>query len=120
MALGRSDLFLKLEIIKKIVNIAVLLLTVKFGVMAIAYGILVMEILGLIINTWPNKKLIGYSYKEQLLDILPTLALTAFMALCVYAINFAGLHVLLTFVLQVIAGVVIYVIGSIVFKFETF
>lgn len=120
MAIGRSDLFLKLEIIKKASNLIILFITIRYGVMAIAYGLIVASFIGQIVNTWPNKKLIGYSYGEQILDILPTIMLSTFMALCVYGINYLGLGLVITLVLQIFSGVIIYVLGSIVFKFETF
>lgn len=120
MAMGRSDLFLKLEIIKKVANLIILLLTYKHGVMAIAYGLIVMEFIGQIVNTWPNKKLIGYSYREQLWDILPTVALAVFMSVCVYGIGFIGFNHIITFILQMIIGMVIYIVGAMLFKFEIF
>ena len=120
MAMGRSDLFLKLEIIKKSANIIILLLTYKHGIMAIAYGFLVTEFIGQVVNIWPNKRLIGYSYVEQLMDILPAVALATVMGICVYSMNFLGLNMILTFVLQIFVGVAIYVLGSMMFKFDTF
>ena len=68
-AMGRSDLFLKLEIIKKAVGLAFLLSSIWFGVMAMAYTLLITSVISQIINSWPNKKLLGYSYLEQLKDI---------------------------------------------------
>ena len=59
-AMGKSDIFLKLEIIKKIVGMALLLSTMWFGVMAMAYSLLVSCVLNQIINSWPNKKLLNY------------------------------------------------------------
>lgn len=53
-AMGRSDLFLKLEIAKKIVGMILLLSTMWFGVMAMAYSLLVSMITSMIINSWPN------------------------------------------------------------------
>ena len=56
-AMGRSDLFLKLEIAKKIVGMILLLSTMWFGVMAMAYSLLVSMITSMIINSWPNRQL---------------------------------------------------------------
>src|SRR5699024_6113251 len=52
-ALGRSDLFLKLEIAKKIVGLTILLCTMRHGVMAMAYSLLLSSVLSQIINSWP-------------------------------------------------------------------
>ncbi len=119
-ALGRSDLFLKLEIIKKIVGILAIIITVRISVMAMAYSLLVTSVLSQIINSWPNKKLMNYRYLEQLKDILPGIGLAAVMGGCVYCINFIGLNMWLTLLIQVPLGVVIYIGGSALFKLEAF
>lgn len=119
-ALGRSDLFLKLEIIKKVVGITAILITFKISVMAMAYSLLVTSVLSQIINSWPNKKLMNYSYIEQLKDILPGILLAAFMGGCVYCVNFLHLNNWLTLIIQVPLGVIIYIGLSALFKLESF
>ena len=78
---GRSDLFLKLEIMKKIVGMVLLLITMKISVMAMAVSLFVSGIFSQIINAWPNKDLLGYSYLEQLKDIMPNILLAVFMVI---------------------------------------
>lgn len=119
-AMGRSDLFLKLEILKKIVGIVAILVTFKISVMAMAYSLLVTSVLGQIINSWPNKKLMNYSYLEQLKDILPGILLAVFMAGCVYCVNFIGLNNWLTLLIQVPLGAIIFVGLSALLKLESF
>lgn len=119
-ALGRSDLFLKLEIIKKIVGLIAILLTMNISVMAMAYTLFVTSILGQIINSWPNKKLLGYNYLAQLKDMLPQILLSCFMGVAVYCIQFAELSDVPTLVLQVVLGITIYAILSKIFKIESF
>lgn len=119
-SMGRSDLFLTLEVIKKIVGITAILLTMNHGVMAMAYSLLVTNILSQIINSWPNKRLMNYSYMEQLKDILPGILLAACMGLIVYAVDFAGFNMWLTLIIQVPLGIVIYLIGSKIFHMESF
>lgn len=119
-ALGRSDLFLKLEIIKKVVGITAILITFKISVMAMAYSLLVTSVLSQIINSWPNKKLMNYSYIEQLKDILPGILLAAFMGGCVYCVNFLHLSNWLTLLIQVPLGAVIYIGLSALLKLESF
>ena len=72
-AMGRSDLFLILEIIKKSVSLILILSSMWFGVLAMALSSLVGSLCSQIINSWPNKKLLNYSYLEQIKDILPSL-----------------------------------------------
>ncbi|MBR0365436.1 MAG: lipopolysaccharide biosynthesis protein [Clostridia bacterium] len=119
-ALGRSDIFLTLEIIKRVVGVAVLLATMWFGVMAMAYSLLFVTVSSQIINSWPNKKLLNYSYLEQLKDILPGMALAAFMGVCIYPIQFIGLPDIVTILIQVPLGAAIYIAGSKLFKLEAF
>lgn len=119
-ALGRSDLFLKLEIIKKVVGITAILITFKISVMAMAYSLLVTSVLSQIINSWPNKKLMNYSYIEQLKDILPGILLAAFMGGSVYCVNFLHLNNWLTLIIQVPLGAIIYIGLSALFKLESF
>lgn len=119
-ALGRSDLFLKLEIAKKIIGMVLLFSTMWFGVMAMAYSLLVSSVLGQIINSWPNRKLLNYSYINQLKDILPGILLAVFMGICIYPIQMIGLPDVVTLMVQVALGVVIYFGGSIIFKLDSF
>jgi O-antigen/teichoic acid export membrane protein len=75
-ALGRSDIFLKLEIIKKTMGLFILAITVFYGVYAIALGQVLSGIISSFINAYPNKKLLNYSYNEQWNDIYPSLLLS--------------------------------------------
>lgn len=119
-SMGRSDLFLKLEIIKKIVGIAAILITMRISVMAMAYSLLVISVLSQIINSWPNKKLMNYSYLEQLKDILPGIFLAVFMGLCVWTVTFLHLPNPVTLIIQVPLGGVIFIGLSALFKLESF
>ena len=107
-ALGRSDLFLKLEIIKKIVVLLATLSTMFISVKAMACSVLVTSILGQIINSWPNKKLMDYSYFEQVKDMLPQIILSLIMGVSVYCVRFIGLADIFTLLIQIPSGVLIY------------
>ena len=119
-AMGKSDIFLKLEIIKKIVGMALLLSTMWFGVMAMAYSLLVSCVLNQIINSWPNKKLLNYGYLEQLRDILPGILLALFMGICVYFVSFLPISIYLLLVMQVVLGATIYIGISAILKLDAF
>ena len=119
-AMGRSDLFLKLEIIKKVVGIASILITMHISVMAMALSLLAVSVLSQIINAWPNKKLMNYGYLEQLKDILPGILLAVLMGACVYCVNFLHLSSILTLIIQLPLGAVIYIGLSYLFKLESF
>ena len=119
-ALGRSDIFLKLEILKKIVGIAAVLITMNISVMAMGYSLLVTCVISQMINSWPNRKLLKYTYLEQLRDIMPGILLAVFMGGCVYCISFLKLPDAVTLVIQIILGAGIYYFGSRLLKMESY
>lgn len=119
-AMGRSDWFLRLEIIKKIMGMTILLSTMWFGVKAMAYSLLVSNVLSQIINSWPNRKLLNYGYLEQVRDFAPSILLAVFMGICVYFIGYLPLQIIVTLAVQIISGSAIYIIMSIVWKLEEF
>ncbi|MCH5185480.1 MAG: lipopolysaccharide biosynthesis protein [Oscillospiraceae bacterium] len=119
-ALGRSDLFLKLEIIKKAVGLVLLLISMHYGVMVMAYSTLISGVAAQIINSWPNKKLLGYSYIEQIKDIMPNLLLAVLMGGLVIIFDFFDMPILLKMIIQVLTGIAIYVILSAAVKNRSF
>lgn len=119
-AMGRSDLFLKLEIAKQIVGLIALAITIPISVMAMGYSLLFTSVAGQIINSWPNKKLMNYGYLEQLKDILPGILLAVVMGFCIYPIQWLGFSDIVTLLISVPLGAVIYIGGSILFKLDSF
>lgn len=119
-AMGRSDLFLKLEIIKKTVGIIAILITMWISVQAMAYSFLVTTILNQIINSWPNKKLLNYSYLEQIKDMMPQILLSLGMGAAIYAVSFLHLSASLTLLIQIPLGVLVYWGGSRIFHVESY
>lgn len=119
-AMGRSDLFLILELIKKAVGISALLVTMRMGVYPMALSLLVTSVLSQIINSWPNSHLLNYSYLRQLADLLPTILLAALMGACVYPVALLGLSDIVTLIIQVPLGVLVYVLGSKLLRIDSF
>ncbi|MDY6306831.1 MAG: lipopolysaccharide biosynthesis protein [Oribacterium sp.] len=117
-AKGRSDLFLKLEIIKKILGIAILAISISQGIWIMMLWKLVDEYLCTFINAWPNRRLIGYGPGRQYLDLLPTAAISAVMGVMVWRIEGTPLGTVTTLLLQIIAGVVVYAVLSWLFNRE--
>ena len=72
------------------------------------------------LKAFPNRKLLKYSYVEQLGDILPNLLLAAFMGAVVYSVEWLNLNAVLTLVIQIPLGVVVYVVGSMLFKLDSY
>lgn len=119
-AMGRSDWFLRLEIYKKIVASIILVSTMWFGVNYLAYGLLVESLLSQIINSWPNKKFLNYSYLEQMKDIFPCISLSILMAGFVYMVQFLKLYDIFTLLIQILLGIAIYFGGSIILKIDSY
>ena len=119
-AMGRSDIFLKLEILKRVLDFAFVVVTLFIGVKAMAIGLLVEGFLCLFINAFPNQKLCGYAFSEQVKDIIPAFLLSAGMGVVAYAVSLIGLGNLVTLVLQVLCGASVYVALSAVLKLEPF
>ena len=119
-SLGKSELFLKLEIIKKIVGLIILFATIKYGVLVMAYSLLLSSFLSQIINAWPNKKLLNYGYIEQLKDILPSIMIALFMGAFILVFNIFKFPILLTLILKVFFGALFYILASILLKVDSF
>ncbi|KEF38879.1 membrane protein involved in the export of O-antigen and teichoic acid [Schinkia azotoformans MEV2011] len=117
-AIGRSDLYLKLEIIKKIIGIIILIISIPHGIYAIAIGGIATGVIGAVINMYPNIKLLQYPIQEQLFDILPSLFLSITMGLLVYSILFLKFPVVITIILQVLVGTLFYLGLAKLLKFE--
>ena len=88
-AIGRSDVFLKLEIIKKIMRVVCILCFFRFGVLTfVAVGAFVFGPLSVMINAWPNRKLLNYTIGMQIRDVLPTVGVCAVEAAVVFGVDY--------------------------------
>lgn len=119
-SLGRSDLLLKLQIIKKAIGVFSIILTMNYGVFAIAVAAAIVAPIEMFINASPNKRLINYSYKEQIKDILPAILNSVFMGACIWFIQYLTLPLILILILQVLVGSTVYIVLSMIFKLEAF
>ncbi len=121
-AMGRSDIFLKLEIIKKSYGITALIIAVVCfdSPIAIAMTGVFTAGIGFLVNASPNKKLIGYSYFEQIKDILPSLLAALVMFVAVLAVGKLALNNILILIIQVVVGATVYVAISAIFKLKPF
>ncbi len=109
-AVGRSDIFLKLEIFKKLMGITVIIITIIFfrSVIAIAWSAVLSGVISTFINAYPNKRLIGYTYSEQMKDLMPSFLISSFMGVIVYFVGFLPLNIYIKLVLQIITGTVVF------------
>lgn len=121
-AVGRSDIFLKLEIIKKTIGVTALVIAVFCfnSPIAIAMTGVITTLISCFINAHPNKKLINYSYFEQMKDLIPSILVTAIMGVVTYLVTFLGFRSWLTLILQIVVGAAVYVALSAAFKLKGF
>lgn len=117
-ALGRSDIFLKLEIVKNVVSLAILGISLAFGIYAIAAGMFFSSVASSFINAYPNKKLLNYSYVQQLKDVMPSLLLSLAMGVIIYCFSWFNMNPGLTLTIQICVGVLIYFGMAKILKFE--
>lgn len=115
-AVGRSDITLKVEIIKKVIELLVFLFVMRLGVMAITIGMVLCSTAFIFVNACPNIKLIGYTIKEQLLDLAPPLIMSLVMFLLVLLIGKVNLPSLLVLIIQIVSGGIIYLFLSVISK----
>ena len=121
-ALGRSDLFLKLELIKKSYSIALVILMIILydSPLAVAVCTLLISPIGWYVNALPNKNLICYDSFQQAKDLFPIFLNTVFMMLIVYVFSFLDLRPLLMLAYKIVIGLISYIIISIVTRNEQF
>ena len=106
---GRSDLFLKLEIIKKILAVPVIIIGVIYGIEIMITGIILISFIGYFINSYWSGRLIGYSSIAQVKDVTPSFLLAGLMALTVFGLGYMlETSHLITLILQIVAGAVIF------------
>ncbi len=117
MVKGRSDLFLKLEIIKKIMGICILCISVPLGIVAMCYFGILSSIISLIINTYYTGKLINVGFFKQMRDIAPTLILSMVMWVAVlFTIQYLP-NIYIQLPVGILIGALIYLAGSYLLKF---
>lgn len=115
---GRSDLFLRLEIIKKIVGVSILCITLPLGLVTFCYGNIFSSMIGLIINTYYTGKLIHVGYWKQMKDLLPIFCLSILMWLCIHVCNYLVSNIILQIILGGAVGFFVYVGLAYLFKFK--
>lgn len=117
-AMGRSDVYMKLEIVRRIMMVIVLAISVFcfYSVSAIAVGYFISQLLDAIIVAIPIWKLLGYSLFEQCKDLWKTFFATAGMGLVVLALNFISIHIVLKLIVQIVVGILAYLILNLALK----
>ena len=118
MVKGRSDYFLKLEIYKKILGVAILCVTIPLGLVAMCYGRVFSSVVCLGLNTYYTNKLIGYGFWKQMKDLLPILLQSLSMGILVFLVvnQISSLSAQLFF--GIVVGALYYIVSSYFLKFK--
>ena len=119
-AMGYSGISLKLEIIKKVIETTILIISVFMGVIAIVWGVVFFNFVCLFINLYPSKKYLDYGVFEQVKDIIPTFLCAIMMGFSIYWIQYLPIHLLLILMLQMIMGVLVFGLFWYLSKNESF
>ncbi len=108
---GRSDLFLKLEIIKKILAIPTIILGIFLGIKIMILGMILNTMIAYYLNSYWSGKMLGYSFVQQVKDILPSFIVASVMSGTVFGLNFIGINSsLLLLAIQIITGVILTIL----------
>jgi len=115
---GRSDLFLKLEIIKKVIITVALIIGFQFGIMGLVWSSVISGYLALFVNTYYSANMINYSSKNQFLDMLPTFLSSGLMFVIITFIlnNMVNYHLVTQLSIGVIVGFLFYFLINKLFK----
>ena len=107
-ASGRSDLCLKLEIIKKVIGVGLVLSTMMISVQALAWSNVAFALISMVVNMIPNRKLINYSIFEQILDLLPIILLSFGTAGIAWCISFISMPLIVSIILEAVVCFGVY------------
>lgn len=119
-SLGYSNITLKLEMIKKVIEVIILVISAYFSVFAIAWGVVIYNFICLFINLYPNTKLLNYSFKEQICDFIPQLLSAIVMGFFVHLVTYLQINIIMKLLIQFLIGVISYFIICKIFKLESF
>ena len=120
-SLGRSDLFLRLEIIKKLMIVINIAITWRWGISAMIYGMIITSIIAYYMNSYYNGTLVGYPIREQVRDLFPYLIMSLLMGIGVFAAGMLPLSNQWSMLLvQITTGAIVYVFLCRAFRLRAF
>ena len=119
-AMGYSDIILRLEILKKIIDVVILVVSCFIGLTAIACGVVLYNFLCVFINLYPNIKLLDYKITEQISDVFPSYATSVVMGLSIFWIGSLNYQPVIILSIQILFGCLVYFVVNYLFKIESF
>ena len=118
MVSGRSDLYLRLEIIKKVVGVLMLAITLPISVLALVWGYLIYSILCLFLNLHYSKRIVDMTTFSQIRDVLPSWLLSLLMYLCVCGYTKITDNLYAQLIGGIVIGIAVYLSGAYLFRFK--
>ncbi len=119
-SMGRSDIFMKFELIKRSISIVLLVAVSFINIYAVIVVLLLMAVLSNMMNAYQNKKLLGIKFREQAKCLIPSFACAAVMWIAAMAVGFIKMNIFLSLGIQIITGVITYLALSYIFKLQPF
>lgn len=102
---GRSDLFLKLEIIKKIIAVGPIVVGIIYGIECMLWGGVLISFIAYFLNSYYSANLINYPMSEQIKDILPTFLTSFVVAVFMWSVSFWNISVYALLPIQILVGI---------------
>ena len=119
-ASGNSGLLLKLDIIKKVIGLVILLAAIRLGVLWVAVSLIPVYLISMLVNIAPNRSILDYGYWDQFKDVGLNIIPAIIMGVCIYPIQFLKIHTVLLLIIQVVCGVALYLGLSVLMKNTSF
>lgn len=107
---GRSDIFLKLEIIKKILGLFPIIIGILYGIDYMLWGSVIMSIVSFYLNSYYSAPLINYSSIKQLMDILPSFLVSLFVSFIMWLITFLDIPNIFILIIQCVIGAILFIV----------
>ena len=104
---GRSDLFLKLEIIKKIIAVGPIVMGIIYGIECMLWGGVLISFIAYFLNSYYSANLINYPTSEQIKDILPTFLTSFVVAVFMWSVSFLNISVYALLPIQILVGILL-------------
>ncbi len=119
-SMGRSDIFMKFELIKRSISIVLLIAASFINIYAVIVVLLLMAVFSNLMNAYQNKKLLGIKYREIAKCLLPSFVCALVMWVAVMAVGLIKMNMFVSLGVQIITGVITYLVLSYVFRLQPF
>jgi len=121
IAQGRSDLFFRLEVLKKIVVVIAIAVTYRWGIITMIYGQIATSFIAFYLNAYYTGKMLDYPISQQIQDLAPSLVLSLMMGFGIYALNYTAIiNPLVLFITQIMTGIILYAGACYIFRIASF